>query len=408
MSSFSTSLFQEFGQKIDGPTTSTDEPTTISSNEPLHSDNRASKKEEHMKDKIQEKLARLEDLKRQQNLLQEEINQINCDIGEELIDSNVTLKSSFVVKRLVTGNYTHENNVHVMVIPVAEAIEKQLMVLLKDRRKDLKSVFNVIENNMKMMEDTVSLVKDLVEFGSEQVSLVFGEKSVLNQMFISGVMPFLNNIDNIFNALENLLNFKRNSLDTFLSDKYDRNKLLKNIGDIAVKDVLPAKLNFTMRLLNNSDNIRQDLDHMMYHMTNLVTLKQSVIDSVYAYIEQIRGLIQNNIGREFRFDTFFKDLQTGHLLTNITVGPFAKRGVFFNKKEAKSIIKHYISTINPRLPILESSVKEILVDKDQVQIFKGPFGQEIIDDWLSKRFSDIIVESFYRFSVNNGDIVSLD
>ena len=59
--------------------------------------------------------------------------------------------------------------------------------------------------------------------------------------------------------MENLLNFKRNSLDTFLSDKYDRNKLLKNIGDIAVKDVLPAKLNFTMRLLNNSDNIRQDL-----------------------------------------------------------------------------------------------------------------------------------------------------
>ena len=97
-----------------------------------------------------------------------------------------------------------------------------------------------------------------------------------------------------------------------------------------------------MTLLNNSDNIRHDLDHMMYHMVsefyknifpstkiffllqniiysteiffllknifqgNLITLKQSVIDSVSAYIEQNRNFIQNLIGREFQFDSFFR------------------------------------------------------------------------------------------------------
>ena len=80
----------------------------------------------------------------------------------------------------------------------------------------------------------------------------------------------------------------------------------RNIGDIAVKDILPAKVEFVMTLLNNSDNIRHDLDHMMYHMGNMITLKQSVIDSVSAYIEQNRNFIQNLIGREFQFDSFFR------------------------------------------------------------------------------------------------------
>ena len=61
-----------------------------------------------------------------------------------------------------------------------------------------------------------------------------------------------------------------------------------------------------MTLLNNSDNIKHDLDHMMYHMGNLITLKQSVIDSVTTYIEQNRNFIQNLIGREFQFDSFFR------------------------------------------------------------------------------------------------------
>ena len=80
----------------------------------------------------------------------------------------------------------------------------------------------------------------------------------------------------------------------------------RNIGDIAVKDILPAKVDFVITLLNNSDSIRNDLDHMMYHMGNLITLKQSVIDSVSAYIEQNRNFIQNLIGREFQFDSFFR------------------------------------------------------------------------------------------------------
>lgn len=80
----------------------------------------------------------------------------------------------------------------------------------------------------------------------------------------------------------------------------------RNIGDIAVKDIIPAKVEFIMTLLNNSDNIKHDLDHMMYHMGNLITLKQSVIDSVTTYIEQNRNFIQNLIGREFQFDSFFR------------------------------------------------------------------------------------------------------
>ena len=90
----------------------------------------------------------------------------------------------------------------------------------------------------------------------------------------------------------------------------------RNIGDIAVKDIIPAKVEFVMTLLNNSDSIRHDLDHMMYHMGNMITLKQSVIDSVSAYIEQNRNFIQNLIGREFQFDTFFRYytlLHTAHL-----------------------------------------------------------------------------------------------
>ena len=80
----------------------------------------------------------------------------------------------------------------------------------------------------------------------------------------------------------------------------------RNIGDIAVKDIIPAKVEFVMTLLNNSDTIRHDLDHMMYHMSHMITLKQSVIDSVSAYIEQNRNFIQNLIGREFQFDSFFR------------------------------------------------------------------------------------------------------
>ena len=60
--------------------------------------------------------------------------------------------------------------------------------------------------------------------------------------------------------------------------------------------------------------------------------------------------------------------------------------------------------LNPKLPLLDSPVKEILVDKDEIRIVKGPMGQTRIDDWLSKRLSDIIVDSYYKFSVKNGDM----
>ena len=361
-------------------------------------------KKRKSEEEIQKKIERLEELRRQQNELAAEMKELKSAIGNVLIEEEITVKSSYVSKRLVPGNNTYKENVHIMVIPVAETIEKQLMVLLRDREKDLTNFLDIIQNNIDMMENTVDLVKDVVDFGGEQVSLVFGENSALHRIFISGFTPLIDNIDSIFTALENLVEFKRNTLDSFLSENYDRNKLLKNIGDIAVKDIFPAKVDFVLNLLNNSDSIKHDLDSMMYHMGTLVTLKQSVIDSVTAYIEQNRNIIQNTLGREFRFDTFFRDLQSGHLFTNITMGPFARRGLFLDRKETRSILRHYISMLNPKLPLLDTPVKELLVDKDEVRLVKGAAGHGMLDDWLSKRLSDIIVESFYKFSVKNGDM----
>ena len=60
--------------------------------------------------------------------------------------------------------------------------------------------------------------------------------------------------------------------------------------------------------------------------------------------------------------------------------------------------------LNSKLPLLDSPVKEILVDKDEIRVVKGPLGQTRIDEWLSKRLSDIIVDSYYKFSVKNGDM----
>ena len=81
-----------------------------------------------------------------------------------------------------------------------------------------------------MMENTMDLVEDFVNFGTKQVSLVFGEDSALSRLIIGGFGPLLENIDSIFNALESLISFKRNILDTFLSDNYDRDKLLRKFS----------------------------------------------------------------------------------------------------------------------------------------------------------------------------------
>ena len=80
------------------------------------------------------------------------------------------------------------------------------------------------------MENTMDLVEDFVNFGTKQVSLVFGEDSALSRLIIGGFGPLLENIDSIFNALESLISFKRNILDTFLSDNYDRDKLLRKFS----------------------------------------------------------------------------------------------------------------------------------------------------------------------------------
>ena len=98
----------------------------------------------------------MEDLKRKQEELEAEIDEIKRDIGQALVEEDVTIKTSYVSKRLIQGNITHRfvmlfvgcicpvltydtprENVHIMVLPVAETIEKQLMVVLRDREKDL-------------------------------------------------------------------------------------------------------------------------------------------------------------------------------------------------------------------------------------------------------------------------------
>lgn len=79
------------------------------------------------------------------------------------------------------------------------------------------------------MENTMDLVEDFVNFGTKQASLVFGENSALSELILSGFGPLIENIDSIFNALESLINFKRNILDTFLSENYDREKLLRKL-----------------------------------------------------------------------------------------------------------------------------------------------------------------------------------
>ena len=89
---------------------------------------------------------------------------------------------------------------------------------------------DILQNNINMMESTMDLVEDFVNFGTKQASLVFGENSALTQLILSGFGPLIENIDSIFNALESLINFKRNILDTFLSENYDREKLLRKFS----------------------------------------------------------------------------------------------------------------------------------------------------------------------------------
>ena len=66
----------------------------------------------------------------------------------------------------------------------------------------------------------MDLVEDFVTFGSQQVSLVFGENSALSKLILGGFSPLVENIDSIFAALESLINFKRNiySLESDLQD----------------------------------------------------------------------------------------------------------------------------------------------------------------------------------------------
>ena len=99
------------------------------------------------------------------------------------------------------------------------------------------------------MESTMDLVEDFVNFGTKQASLVFGENSALSQLILSGFGPLIENIDSIFNALESLINFKRNILDTFLSENYDREKLLRKLPIKPIEYCFKATVNWCFHAL---------------------------------------------------------------------------------------------------------------------------------------------------------------
>lgn len=102
-----------------------------------------------------------------------------------------------------------------------------------------------------MMESTMDLVEDFVNFGTKQASLVFGENSALSELILSGFGPLIENIDSIFNALESLINFKRNILDTFLSENYDREKLLRKLPIKSI-DQFKAAVQIGLRCFNSN------------------------------------------------------------------------------------------------------------------------------------------------------------
>ena len=60
--------------------------------------------------KIQEKLDKLEELKRKQDELAAEIDEIKRDIGNALVEDDITIKTSYVSKRLIQGNITHRSD----------------------------------------------------------------------------------------------------------------------------------------------------------------------------------------------------------------------------------------------------------------------------------------------------------
>ena len=128
------------------------------------------------------RLARLEELQRTKLLLEEEILRVKTDIGDELLQSDTGCEegSTYQPNAPLETAYRGKN-VHIMVIPVAEAVEKQLMIILRDKEQVLMEVLDVVQKNLNMMHETVDFVEDLVSFGQNQVSVVFGESSAINR-----------------------------------------------------------------------------------------------------------------------------------------------------------------------------------------------------------------------------------
>ena len=100
------------------------------------------------------------------------------------------------------------------------------------------------------------------------------------------------------------------------------------------------------------------------------------------------------------------DLQNGNLFRNISIGPFIKRGLPTTREESKHIIRNYISLVDPRLPLLDSPMKEMLVDMEEIRSHNsGTSSPRVVDNYLASKMADILMDSIYKLSVRNGDVL---
>ena len=82
-------------------------------------------------------------------------------------------------------------------------------------------------------------------------------------------------------------------------------------------------------------------------ITTLALPQPAVMRSTYTDQLKLDQLLKQPSGVDFYIDMFgCRDLQSGTLFTNITIGPYARRGLFFNEFETRNIIRHYVSMVS--------------------------------------------------------------
>ena len=58
------------------------------------------------------------------------------------------------------------------------------------------------------------------------------------------------------------------------------------------------------------------------------------------------------------------------------------------------------------LPLLHSSMKEMLVDMEEIRkLSHGSSSPHLVDSYLASKVADILMDSVYKLSVRNGDVL---